>query len=195
MTEADIGMSRNIVRLTLLLRLLVDDDPPPVPIALGSMILHQLGSASFDCSLSQTALLLFFSISFFTSCICVTASLSQFSQLHRQIPRREEQPLRTSSPPNIIYIPLSLSPLPSKRLQSCWGRIVLKFVGGKCQQHEVAHEGETGKVSRANFRDREGRTVLIMRPRKQNTTSGEGNVRHLVYLLENAILNLPEGQE
>lgn len=61
--------------------------------------------------------------------------------------------------------------------------------------HEVAHEGETGKVSRANFRDRDGRTVLIMRPGKQNTTSAEGNIRHLVYLLENAILNLPEGQE
>lgn len=29
----------------------------------------------------------------------------------------------------------------------------------------------------------------------QNTASGEDNVRHLVYLLENAILNLPEGQE
>jgi hypothetical protein len=29
----------------------------------------------------------------------------------------------------------------------------------------------------------------------QNTTSGEDNVRHLVYLLENAVLNLPEGQE
>ncbi|KAL2906544.1 Phosphatidylinositol transfer protein 3 [Bienertia sinuspersici] len=61
--------------------------------------------------------------------------------------------------------------------------------------HEVAHEGETGKVSRANFHDRQGRSVLILRPGKQNTTSGEGNIRHLVYLLENAILNLPEGQE
>ncbi|KAL9245864.1 hypothetical protein vseg_019466 [Gypsophila vaccaria] len=61
--------------------------------------------------------------------------------------------------------------------------------------HEVAHEGETGKISRANFRDREGRTVLIMRPGKQNTTSPEGNIRHLVYMLENAILHLPEGQE
>ncbi|KAL3527104.1 hypothetical protein ACH5RR_011760 [Cinchona calisaya] len=61
--------------------------------------------------------------------------------------------------------------------------------------HEVAHEGETGKVSRANFHDRFGRTVLIMRPGKQNTASPEGNVRHLVYLIENAILNLPEGQE
>ncbi|KAL5819342.1 hypothetical protein ACOSQ4_023184 [Xanthoceras sorbifolium] len=61
--------------------------------------------------------------------------------------------------------------------------------------HEVAHEGETGKVSRANFHDLSGRTVLIMRPGKQNTPSGEGNVRHLVYLLENSILNLAEGQE
>lgn len=61
--------------------------------------------------------------------------------------------------------------------------------------HEVAHEGETGKVSRANFHDRFGRTVLIMRPGKQNTTSAEGNIRHLVYLIENSILNLAEGQE
>ncbi|GLT80010.1 hypothetical protein SLA2020_514730 [Shorea laevis] len=61
--------------------------------------------------------------------------------------------------------------------------------------HEVAHEGETGKVSRANFHDRQGRTVLIMRPGMQNTRSAEDNIRHLVYLLENAILNLAEGQE
>ncbi|KAK7346435.1 hypothetical protein VNO80_20954 [Phaseolus coccineus] len=60
---------------------------------------------------------------------------------------------------------------------------------------EVAHEGETGKVSRANFHDRHGRTVLILRPGMQNTTSAEDNIRHLVYLLENAILNLSEGQE
>ncbi|KAK8716741.1 hypothetical protein V6N13_044043 [Hibiscus sabdariffa] len=61
--------------------------------------------------------------------------------------------------------------------------------------HEVAHEGETGKVSRANFHDIQGRTVLIMRPGMQNTTSAEDNIRHLVYLLENAIMNLAEGQE
>ncbi|XP_073281210.1 uncharacterized protein [Primulina huaijiensis] len=61
--------------------------------------------------------------------------------------------------------------------------------------HEVAHEGETGKVSKANFHDRKGRTILIMRPGKQNTTYPEGNIRHLVYLMENAILSLPEGQE
>ena len=31
----------------------------------------------------------------------------------------------------------------------------------------MAHEGETGKVSRADFHDRSGRTVLILRPGKQ----------------------------
>lgn len=60
---------------------------------------------------------------------------------------------------------------------------------------EVAHEGETGKASRASFHDRQGRTVLIMRPGLQNTTSAENNVRHTVYVLENGILNLSEGQE
>nr|DAD21662.1 TPA_asm: hypothetical protein HUJ06_023125 [Nelumbo nucifera] len=61
--------------------------------------------------------------------------------------------------------------------------------------HEVANEGETGKVYRANFHDRQGRTVLILRPGMQNTSSQDSQIRHLVYLIENAILNLPEGQE
>ncbi|KAK8956630.1 Patellin-6 [Platanthera zijinensis] len=61
--------------------------------------------------------------------------------------------------------------------------------------HEVAVEGETGKGYRAGFHDRDGRTVLVMTPAKQNTTSHENQVRHLVYLLENAILNLPEELE
>ncbi|XP_072990328.1 phosphatidylinositol transfer protein PDR16-like [Typha latifolia] len=61
--------------------------------------------------------------------------------------------------------------------------------------HEVASEGETGKVYRANFHDQEGRTVIVMTPAKQNTSSQDNQLRHLVYLLENAIINLPEGQE
>ncbi|CAH9080995.1 unnamed protein product [Cuscuta epithymum] len=61
--------------------------------------------------------------------------------------------------------------------------------------HEVAMEGETGKLFRASFHDRFGRTVLILRPGMQNTTSIENQMKHLVYLIENAILNLPEGQE
>ncbi|MED6134410.1 hypothetical protein PIB30_036747 [Stylosanthes scabra] len=63
-------------------------------------------------------------------------------------------------------------------------------------QSDVAHVGETGKVFRANLHDRLGRTVLIMRPgMHQNKASPEDDMRHLVYLLENAILRLPEGQE
>ncbi|XP_011627672.1 random slug protein 5 isoform X2 [Amborella trichopoda] len=61
--------------------------------------------------------------------------------------------------------------------------------------HEVTVEGETGKVYRANFHDRHGRTVLVLRPGKQNTSSHDNQLRHLVYLIENAILNLPEDQE
>lgn len=61
--------------------------------------------------------------------------------------------------------------------------------------HEVEHEGETGKAYRANFKDRDGRTVLVMRPGKQNTRAHESQLRYTVYILENAILNLPEGQE
>ncbi|CAK7349290.1 unnamed protein product [Dovyalis caffra] len=60
---------------------------------------------------------------------------------------------------------------------------------------EVAIEGETGKIYRANFHDRQGRTVLILRPGMQNTKSIDNQMRHLAYLIENAILNLPEGQE
>ncbi|MED6119091.1 hypothetical protein PIB30_008604 [Stylosanthes scabra] len=61
--------------------------------------------------------------------------------------------------------------------------------------HEVAVEGETGKLYRASFHDRQGRTVLILRPGMQNTKSMENQLKHLVYILENAMLNLPPGQE
>ncbi|XP_047326986.1 phosphatidylinositol transfer protein 3-like [Impatiens glandulifera] len=61
---------------------------------------------------------------------------------------------------------------------------------------EVATESETGKLFRANFHDQNRRSVLIMKPGLQNTKSLDNQIRHLVYLLENAILNLPkdEGQ-
>lgn len=60
---------------------------------------------------------------------------------------------------------------------------------------EVAKEGETGKVYRANFCDKDGRTVLVMRPGVENTNQLEGQIRYLVYCMENAILNLPPDQE
>ncbi|KAJ7296280.1 hypothetical protein O6H91_Y133100 [Diphasiastrum complanatum] len=60
---------------------------------------------------------------------------------------------------------------------------------------QVAKESETGKVFRANFADKFGRTVLIMHPARQNTTSHDGQIRQLVYCMENAILNLPANRE
>lgn len=60
---------------------------------------------------------------------------------------------------------------------------------------DVSVEAETGKMYKANFRDREGRTVIIMRPTKENSTSHDGQIRFLVYVLENAILDQREGQE
>lgn len=60
---------------------------------------------------------------------------------------------------------------------------------------EVAKEAETGKIYRANFHDKDGRTVLVMRPGVQNTNQLEGQIRYLVYCMEKAILNLPPDQE
>ncbi|KAJ3700514.1 hypothetical protein LUZ61_004219 [Rhynchospora tenuis] len=60
---------------------------------------------------------------------------------------------------------------------------------------EVAHEAETGKIYRANYRDKTGRSVLVMRPGRQNTKSTKGQIQYLVYCMENAILNLPPGQD
>ncbi|CAL4918782.1 unnamed protein product [Urochloa decumbens] len=60
---------------------------------------------------------------------------------------------------------------------------------------DVSVEAETGKMYRASFKDKEGRTVVIMRPTKENTKSHDGQIRFLVYVLENAILSLREGQD
>ncbi|XVE60459.1 hypothetical protein DITRI_Ditri05aG0130200 [Diplodiscus trichospermus] len=60
---------------------------------------------------------------------------------------------------------------------------------------EVAYEAETGKIYRSNYIDKHGRTVLVMRPGCQNSKSTKGQIRYLVYCMENAILNLPPDQE
>ncbi|XP_076885707.1 uncharacterized protein LOC143535269 [Bidens hawaiensis] len=59
----------------------------------------------------------------------------------------------------------------------------------------VAAEAETGKIYRSSFKDKNGRVVIVMRPRFQNSTSVRAQVKYLVYCMENAILNLPLDQE
>ncbi|CAK7347106.1 unnamed protein product [Dovyalis caffra] len=60
---------------------------------------------------------------------------------------------------------------------------------------EVAHEAQTGKIYRSNYVDKHGRTVLVMRPSCQNSNSIKGQIKYLVYCMENAILNLPPDLE
>ncbi|XP_061351134.1 uncharacterized protein LOC133296204 isoform X2 [Gastrolobium bilobum] len=60
---------------------------------------------------------------------------------------------------------------------------------------DVAHEAETGKIYRSSYTDKHGRTVLVMRPGRQNSKSTKGQIKYLVYCMENAILNLPPEQE
>ncbi|KAI3984238.1 hypothetical protein MKX01_011192 [Papaver californicum] len=60
---------------------------------------------------------------------------------------------------------------------------------------DIAHEAETGKIYRSNYLDKYGRTVLVMRPGLQNTYSTSGQIKFLVYCMENAIMNLPPGEE
>ncbi|GLT49196.1 hypothetical protein SLA2020_227730 [Shorea laevis] len=71
----------------------------------------------------------------------------------------------------------------------------LQYKPEKIRWEDVAHEAETGKIYRANYHDKVGRTVLVMRPGFQNTNSSEGQIRYLVYCMENAIMNMKQGQE
>ncbi|XP_038881392.1 phosphatidylinositol transfer protein 3-like [Benincasa hispida] len=54
---------------------------------------------------------------------------------------------------------------------------------------DIAQEAKTGKIYRANYTDKQGRTVLVMRPSSQNTESTTGQIRYLVYCMEHAILS------
>lgn len=71
----------------------------------------------------------------------------------------------------------------------------LEYKPEEIRWEEVAKEAETGKIYRSNFVDKYGRSVLVMRPGCQNTKSTKGQIRYLVYCMENAILNLPPDQE
>lgn len=51
----------------------------------------------------------------------------------------------------------------------------------------VRDEAETGKTYRLPPRDKRGRPVLTMRPGRENSTSHEGNVRHLIYHMETMV--------
>jgi hypothetical protein len=69
------------------------------------------------------------------------------------------------------------------------------FKPEEIQWADISGESETGKVYRATFRDKHDHTVIVMHPTRQNTSNMDGQIKQLVYTLENTILNLPPGQE
>ncbi|KAM7514597.1 hypothetical protein LguiA_004180 [Lonicera macranthoides] len=71
----------------------------------------------------------------------------------------------------------------------------LEYKPEEIRWDEIAHEAETGKIYRSNYMDKHGRTVLVMRPGCQNSKSIKGQIRYLVYCMENAVMNLPQDQE
>ncbi|TVU28544.1 hypothetical protein EJB05_20065, partial [Eragrostis curvula] len=60
---------------------------------------------------------------------------------------------------------------------------------------DISDEAVTGKIYRTDYFDKSGRSILVMRPGCQNTKNAHGQVKYLVYCMENAILNLPRGQD
>ncbi|KAL3619725.1 hypothetical protein CASFOL_034637 [Castilleja foliolosa] len=71
----------------------------------------------------------------------------------------------------------------------------LEYKPEEIRWDDVAVEAETGKIYRSSYKDKYGRSVLVMRPSCQNSKSIKGQIKYLVYCMENAILNLPQGQE
>ncbi|KAL6633534.1 hypothetical protein ACP70R_026205 [Stipagrostis hirtigluma subsp. patula] len=60
---------------------------------------------------------------------------------------------------------------------------------------DISDEAVTGKNYRTEYFDKSGRTILVMRPGCQNTKNAHGQLKYLVYCMENAILNMPRGQD
>ncbi|XP_057794592.1 uncharacterized protein LOC131010906 [Salvia miltiorrhiza] len=71
----------------------------------------------------------------------------------------------------------------------------LEYMPEEIRWGDVAAEAETGKIYRSSYKDKQGRPVLVMRPRCQNTKSIKGQIKYLVYCMENAILKLSEEEE
>lgn len=71
----------------------------------------------------------------------------------------------------------------------------LVFKPEQIRWEDIVCEAESGKVYRSTSVDKEGRPILVMRPCHENSKSVTGQIKYLVYCMENAILNLPPNQE
>jgi polyribonucleotide 5'-hydroxyl-kinase len=59
---------------------------------------------------------------------------------------------------------------------------------------QVRQEGATGKMQRLRMQDKEGRPVLLMRPRFENTRQAEGQIQFLTWNVE-AMIRTMAGDE
>ncbi|KAK7290716.1 hypothetical protein RIF29_05323 [Crotalaria pallida] len=71
----------------------------------------------------------------------------------------------------------------------------MEFKPDRLKWDDVAQDAAAGTLYRADYLDKQGRIVLVMRPGIQTSNSAAGQIKYLVYCLENAILNLSPNQE
>ncbi|KAL3700467.1 hypothetical protein R1sor_018489 [Riccia sorocarpa] len=60
---------------------------------------------------------------------------------------------------------------------------------------DIRKEAATGKMYKLDLRDKVGRPVIGVRFANQTTDDMKGHIKHLVYTMENAIINFLPGQE
>ncbi|XAR48342.1 hypothetical protein NMG60_11031133 [Bertholletia excelsa] len=71
----------------------------------------------------------------------------------------------------------------------------LEYKPEKIQWEDVADEAKTAKLYQADYLDKWGRTVLIMRPGIQSMSSIDVQIKYFIYCMERAIMGLKPDQE
>ncbi|KAK7286619.1 hypothetical protein RJT34_21741 [Clitoria ternatea] len=71
----------------------------------------------------------------------------------------------------------------------------LEYKPEKIQWEDVAQEAKIGRIYRADYLDKQGRMVFVIRPAVQSTSTSAEQIKYLVYCLENAIMNTSPTQE
>ncbi|KAH9626472.1 hypothetical protein KSS87_006432 [Heliosperma pusillum] len=84
---------------------------------------------------------------------------------------------------------------PDEILWIIYNGVLSLIISGTAVQEDVAFEAETGKVYRSASVDKKGRPVIVMRPCRQNSSNIPGQMKYLVYCIENSMLNMPPDQE
>lgn len=71
----------------------------------------------------------------------------------------------------------------------------LEFKPEKIRWDDVAQEALMGRIYRADYLDKQGRVVFVIKAGRQSTSTTIVQIKYLVYCLENGILNLSSTQE